>query len=106
MTMADEKSDGICESTNCNAFGPPVEIPMAIILLGGSGVRVAFLVDGGSSTTFAGGSLRPPARLATLIFSIRESAMASRLPLAACCGLGVKYHAPKDRGRTVLAVAF
>ncbi len=36
------KSPGICESMNCSALGPPVEIPMAMMRLGGRAARVAF----------------------------------------------------------------
>src|SRR3989440_4231337 len=34
-TIVERKSAGICDKTNCNAFGPPVEIPMAMTRRGG-----------------------------------------------------------------------
>ena len=49
----------------------------------------------------AGGSLRPPARLATLIFSTRMSATGSRLPAAASVGLATKSMAPSARALKV-----
>src|SRR6202012_1516309 len=94
--MLHGKSDGSCESTYCSAFGPPVETPMAMIRVGAAVERAPFLtLVGGSMGTVAGGSLRPVARLATLIFSIRTSAIFSRWPAAASVGLAMKSTAPR-----------
>src|SRR5437660_9687186 len=40
--IVERKSAGICDKTNCSAFGPPVEIPMAMTRRGGSVARFPF----------------------------------------------------------------
>src|SRR6266478_3696813 len=50
------KSAGICDKTNSNAFGPPVEIPMARTRRGGNAERVPFFGASVSLIT-AGGAL-------------------------------------------------
>src|SRR5882724_7158886 len=59
--IVERKSAGICDKTNCNAFGPPVEIPIAMTRRGGNAARVPFF-SAGKSSIIAGGSLRPAAR--------------------------------------------
>ncbi len=94
-------SPGICDRTNCSAFGPPVEIPMAMTRFGGIGLRPGFL-DVCASSWIGGTSKRlPPARLATLTFSISCPAIASRLPAAASLGFATKSIAPRARALKV-----
>ena len=55
----------------CSALGPPVDIPIAITRLGGTAGRALFLFRGrGISKSARGILLAPPARFATLIFSM------------------------------------
>ena len=85
----------VARARYCSAFGPPVEMPMAMMRVGGDVERAPFFsATGGSMGTVAGGSLRPAARLATLIFSMRTSAIFSRWPAAASVGLAMKSTAP------------
>src|SRR5271154_5572875 len=95
--MLHGKSAGICDNTYCRAFGPPVEMPIAMMRLGGREDLAPFFKLGGSIGTVAGGSLRPAARLATLIFSISRSAIVSRCPAAASVGFAMKSTAPKAK---------
>src|SRR5260370_592520 len=61
---------------------------MAMTRRGGSGERFAFFGRAGSSPTTAGGSFRPAARSATLIFAINCSAISSRRPAPICASAG------------------
>src|ERR1700758_707624 len=74
---------------------------MAMMRFGGTAGRERFLEEGGISRTGVGMDLRPPARLATLIFSASWRATGSRLPAAAFFGLGTKSMAPRARALKV-----
>src|SRR5215472_2362879 len=101
MTKVAGKSAGNCESKYCRALGPPVEIPTAMMRLGGTEGRACFREDLGGACGGLGMALGPPARLATLIFSASWRATGSRLPAAASVGLATKSIAPSARALKV-----
>ena len=92
--MVPGKSPGSCVSKYCRAFGPPVEMPMATILVGSRRGRIACLFGRGRSITSGAGAGRILFLAATLILAIRSEAISSIWAEAASRGLATKSNAP------------
>src|ERR1700674_2573203 len=94
------KSSGSWENKYCNAFGPPVEIPMATMREGHCGMVVRRgglrLVEGTVMIIFG-----TPEEAATLILIDSSAGICSMCPEAASCGLVTKSKAPSDRAFSV-----
>src|SRR5689334_6420666 len=94
-TMLPGKSPGNCCNRYCSAFGPPVEIPIAMILLGSRRGRNAILFGLGRSSTTGAVVFRSLLLAATLILLIRSRAISSMCAEAASRGLATKSNAPR-----------
>ena len=99
--MVPGKSGGSCANKNSRACGPPVEIPMATIRVGGGADLgdALFSVRGGAPRKVPGRTTLQSA--AALIFAINSRAV-SAMCTEASCGLVTKSKAPSPRALNVM----